>query len=146
MTTKGKPIRQLIIEVVLGVLQTIRTPTYRTDIGKNVFLGRTKIDPNTELPCILVWPQNESATREAYGAYTRIFELKTVAVARAGIDVESMAGDIFEAIMGGNILYAQSLKYTGGGVTDYPEIGESIIGVSLSFEITYQTGLSKADL
>ncbi|MEW6505517.1 MAG: hypothetical protein AB1457_16285 [Chloroflexota bacterium] len=147
---KGKALRQAIIEAAIVELGRIRAPEFRTNIGQRVFYGRAKVDPNTEIPCIVVAPAVETAQKEAYRLISREMELRIDAVAAATVDVEAMIADIFEAMMGGEATIKQAgglgLRYSGCEITDYPDVGDRIIGVSLRFSVIYRTQVTRADI
>ena len=59
-------IQELIILELIARAAVIRTTgspqAYATDIGANVLRVRPKVDPD-DLPCVILWPQAEHATR-----------------------------------------------------------------------------------
>ena len=143
-------IREQIIASVVAHLEEIRTGNnYATEIGRRVLRARTDIDPD-ELPALVVWPMPEDvdAGNKKYGYSIATFPLTLVGLslfepADASITAEQMLGDLIYAMTypgktpAGSL--ADKILYAGGGTDSYPEPGQSIVGASAVFNVTYTT-------
>jgi len=95
----------------------------------------------------VVWPQPEDV-EVAYGKNLCTFVISCVGVKNFGVQeasiaAEEMLGDLIVAMTApaksptGNL--ADKIEYAGGGTDDYPEPGQTIVGASAVFNITYKT-------
>jgi len=140
-------IRERIIAAVVTHLEQVRTSGgYATDIGRRVLRARTDVDPD-ELEAMVVWPLPEEVT-QAYGKNICVFPLSLVGFKNFAPDeaskvAEAILGDLITAMTapakdpsGG---LADRIDYAGGGTDSYPEPGQSVVGASAVFNITYKT-------
>lgn len=154
-------IRELIIQELIARAAVIRTTTYNTDIGKNVFRVRQKVDPS-ELPCINIKPQPEEA-EHAHGQVRHRMPVRIEGIAAFGslvpsVIAEKILGDIIKCFTSQSWdrrrvvtspaspvtyldPYIESIVYEGGGTDEYPEDGTLTIGASVSLKITYWTAI-----
>lgn len=143
-------IRELIILEFIARAAVIRTTgttqAYATDIGETVLRARPKVDPE-ELPCVVVWPQVETA-ENIYGKSRHKMPFKIEGLAIFGTDDPSV---ISERILGDLIKcftsplwepdYIESIVYQGGGTDSALEDGSVSVGSQALFLVTYDTAI-----
>lgn len=152
-------IRELIILELIARAAVIRTAgtiqAYATDIGETVLRARSKVDPE-ELPCVVVWPQAETA-ENVYGKSRHKMPVKIEGLAVFGVDDPSV---ISERILGDLIKcftspawdrtragsptppdYIESIVYNGGGADTALEDGSVAAGAPAMFLVTYDTAI-----
>lgn len=156
-------IREKIILELLARAAVIRTTgspqAYGTDIGAEVLRARPKVDPD-ELPCLVVWPQPETAENKN-GASLHKMPVKIEGIALFGSESPSVVserilGDLIKAftspdwdrrrpVAGSPVTYlaayADSITYQGGGTDAYPDDGSLSVGSSATFLVTYWTAI-----
>jgi len=148
--------RESIISAFVERVQTIRLANgCHTDIGQNVGRAIRVIDQN-DLPAAVIWPLPETAERSNYGTYNKTMDIRIEGFSTFRQDDESMDGaslmsekmlaDMLNAFGGYQIAYADDFAYVAGGTENYPEPGESKVGVSAVFRVTYKTALNRADI
>lgn len=136
-------IRETLIQEIATALATVLTANgYNTECGQNVQRGIKQIDPDN-LPAISVFPGIENATR-AYGCSTCVMNLRLEGIAAFGSNnpsgvAEQILGDLIKAMFQPLDTIDGDVKYVSGGIEEYPEPGEKVIGVPANFEITYRT-------
>jgi len=126
---------------------------YNTGDYGTVYRGRTYFDYE-EMPCITVLPGVETADKQ-YGEQfcTMPVTVHAVQVVSVG-DGEDRAnqssergeiilGDLINKLIRGrdNIDRINNIRYTGGGIEDYPDVEEQTISVQVSLEVDYCTNL-----
>lgn len=141
-------IRETIIKNFLTRAATIVPTTYQTSIGSHVLRARQNVDPG-ELPCCVVWPQPEEAENIAGQSMRRMgITIEGIAVFGTidqSVFSELILGDLYKCFTAQNWTrspnYIESIIYQGGGTSQYPEDGQSTIGVSALFIVSYYTKL-----
>ncbi|MBN1664838.1 MAG: hypothetical protein JW943_14655 [Deltaproteobacteria bacterium] len=148
---------EIILEVMTraAVIRSDGDPQeYNTDCGLNVLRARPSVDPG-ELPCVVVWPQDETA-ENAYGRSKHVMPVQVEGLAVFGSDDPSVAG---ERILGDLIKcftsplwdrtrpgeptpenYLDSIVYVEGGV-EAPKDGDISVAAKARFNITYWTAI-----
>lgn len=157
-------IRESIILELLAraaAIRAVASPAsgYLTDIGQRVLRARPKIDPE-DLPCVVIWPQPESA-ENLHGQSRRRMPVKIEGLALFGAEspsvvAERILGDLIRCftapgwdrrrlVAGSPAVwlppYAESIAYHGGGVESPPEDGALVVGVQATFEVVYCTAI-----
>lgn len=146
-------IREKILDKAAEALATItKANDYRTDAGLNVFRA---VRPGLTVPSICVIPEVERIQRTAYKTDEHIFPIRvegligideTVAGLRAFKISEMLYSDI--VVCFGAITWATSdpvvgpIRWTGGGVPDFPEAREDVVGVLANFEFVFETRIN----
>lgn len=152
------PIRERIIqeiEVGLGIL-TI-AGGFNSNCGRLIERGKVQWD-DEDSPCMSIFPGVEIAERTAYGRDSMKMPLSLNAfdsyldtistvtgkpVSGASAKGEKILADLREAMRKVFKILTQGLvqdiRYTGGGMQDFPELTKKTVGVIASFEITYET-------
>ena len=151
-------IRELIILEFIArgaVVRSTGSPqAYSTDVGANVLRCQKDVGDN-ELPCMSVWPQDETADA-AHGKTRCKMIINVDGIAFFGSSAASVIGEQIRAdlvkcfaspawdrrrIVAGSPVtylgpYAESIIYQSGGV-DTPLAGAVTVGASVSFLVTY---------
>jgi hypothetical protein len=143
-------IRELIIQDFMdrgeAVVSTGSPPDYSTDIGDNVLRARPKVDPD-ELPCMVIWPQQEEAENK-HGAVLHRMIINVEGVAYfASLSPSEMSekilGDLIKCFTSYLWVrtpnYIESIVYQRGGVDSYPEEGSVSVGAYAEFLVSYWT-------
>lgn len=131
-------IRQQIIDAIESRLADIRTAKgYQTEIGSNVFKGKTSID-SADTPAVGVFAAVEEVTRE-YDLIRAIMPIKIEGEMLHGSSnvseiSEQMLSDIIENITGDT----WTIPFTSGGTYEI-ETGDTITGASSSVTAFVQT-------
>jgi hypothetical protein len=143
-------IRELIIDKVADELATVlKTGNFRTDIGHNVFRA---VMPGLTSPSVVVVPQIESITRTAYQTDEHNFPVRieaydhfdeSVQNRSAHIVGEKLYSDLVKCVFA--ITWTDSdptidaVRWTGGGVPNYPESRDELVGAYADFEFLFNT-------
>lgn len=135
-------IREQIIAAIAVKLADVRTANgYNTECGQNVQRAAKQIDPD-DLPAVVMFPGHENVTRQ-YGVNTHVMPLrleglKDFGSSNASVAAEAVLGDLIKVMFRPTSL-AEDVKYVSGGVEEYPDPGEKVVGVPAVFEVTYKT-------
>jgi hypothetical protein len=134
-------IRESIIQDLVAQLETLTPSGYGY-----VYRGRTYFE-YADLPCISLLPGVESSSR-SYGEQQSTMPVTVHAIQVVGdndpsVLAETILGVLIENIIGGrsNISNIDDIRYTGGGVEDYPAEDEQAISVLVNLEVDYSTNL-----
>lgn len=142
---------QIIAKLVTRSAVIKTTGGYNTNMGSNPFRAQRHIDP-TESPCVNVWPQVESCSRQ-YGYEVNEMEVaiegisyfaSTVASADISKLAEQILGDLKKCFLDptarttayGTLL--DDIQYISGGVYNYPGEELEYTGARMNLKITYQ--------
>lgn len=132
----AETIRELIIQDIKTQLAILSDYT--------VYRGITQFQ-NEDLPVIAMWPEVEDSERQ-YGIQkatmpVNISAIKIVGDVNPSVLGEQMLGNLITCIVGGrsNVSKIEDLRYTGGGVENYPEAEEQTIMVQCNIEVDYET-------
>jgi hypothetical protein len=156
-------IRELIIQDLIARAAEIATTgspqDYATDIGATIFRAHPKVDPD-DLPCLVVWPQVETAEnmpgQSRHRMPVKIEGLAAFASSEPSVISERILGDLIKCFTSptwdrrrlvtspaspATYLdpYLESIVYQGGGTDSYPEDGSLTVGASATFLVTYWT-------
>ena len=121
-------IREQIIAAIATRLSSILvTKGYNLNMGSNVFRAIKNVDPDNELPAVVIFPGVEEATKE-YRKYQNIMPVVFEGMAKFGatnpsIVGEQILGDIIENIQG----KTWTDSFTSGGTYE-TEVGDTITG------------------
>ena len=134
-------IRESIIQDLVTQLE-ILTPSGYGYICR----GRTYFE-YADLPCISLLPGIESSSR-SYGEQQSTMPVTVHAIQVVGdndssVLAETILGALIENIIGGrdNISNIDDIRYTGGGVENYPAVDEQAISVQMNLEVDYSFNL-----
>lgn len=134
-------IRELIIQELANQLELATIGDYG-----QVYRGRTYFTPD-ELPVMAVLPAAETAER-SYGEQNCTMPVALHVVQVLGNNDpstlgETILGDMIQATVGNRdkISYISDLRYTGGGVEDYPDREDQALVVVLNLEVDYNTNI-----
>lgn len=147
-------IRETIIAGICTQLAEIRTAnSYNSECGQNVQRAAYYFD-GANLPGISVFPMPESTTKE-YSVNVNTMPMQLRAIFKQGtsnpsVIGEQVLGDLLLCLLGLDDEWApkqrtylgsekDSIRYTGGGIEDYPDADEPATVVVANFEITYRT-------
>lgn len=148
--------RESIITAFVNQAKLIKIASgYQTDIGLNVFRA-VKLAKDNAISACVIWPLAETSERARYDHYIKTFDMQVdgFSVFRSGDEgmdnaspvAEKLLSDIVTAFGMFTTTYSQDIVYVSGGTYTYPEPGESIVGVSALFKVTYKTALNRADI
>jgi hypothetical protein len=148
--------RESIIAAFVNQAKLIKTTSgYQTNIGLNVFRAVKAVGDNA-LPACVIWPLSETSERARYDHYIKTFDMRVegFSVFRSGEEsmdsaslvAEKLLSDIVTAFGMFTTTYSTDIVYASGGTDIYPEPGETIVGVSAVFKVTYKTALNRADI
>lgn len=142
-------IRYTAIKALETQLKTITIANgYNYDLGDNVFIGTPRLDPSfTEY--IVIWPGvDESDETGFYSRWDFIIPTKIEAVKevpKESDDLElisqKMLHDVTKCLYNPGLtgIDNSNIKYIGGGIDEYPQPGETVVGVVANYEISYST-------
>lgn len=143
-------IRELIIQDIDTALAELTTANgFNCNCGANRERGRRSWE-DADLPCMSIFPAVEAASRSAYGMDkmvmpVRVDMLDNYTSETASVKGEKMLADVKDAIRQARATlltgYISDIQYTGGGIEEYPELKTKTVGVTASFNITYETKL-----
>ena len=113
------------IETKLGQATTAKG--YNVDFANNVFRAQKDLNPDQDLPGLVVWPMREESSRE-YGVDNHIMLVKIEGFKEYGntnlsVVAELIFGDIIEVMTG----QKWTLSFTSGGTYE-PKAGDTITG------------------
>jgi len=121
-------IREQIITAIVSRLSIVRQANgFETDCGEHVFRCRRRIDPDSELDAIVVWPKPEAGER-VYGTVKNVMPVQVEGIAAFGGNdpsevAEQVLADLIEALTG----VTWTLPYTGGGTYEV-SAGDTVEG------------------
>ena len=158
-------IRELIIQEIIAraaaIVTTGSPQAYATGIGATIFRARPKVDPD-DLPCLVVWPQVETAENKngqsLHRMPVKIEGLAAFASSEPSVISECILGDLIKCFTSpawdrrrlvaspaspATYLdpYPESIVYQGGGTDSYPEDGSTTVGAAATFLVTYWTAI-----
>jgi len=158
-------IRELIIQELIARAAEIATTgspqAYATDIGATIFRAHPKVDPD-DLPCLVVWPQVETAENmngvSRHRMPVKIEGLAAFESSEPSVISERILGDLIKCFTSptwdrrrlvaspaspATYLdpYLESIVYQGGGTESYPEDGSLTVGAAATFLVTYWTAI-----
>lgn len=122
---------------------------YATAIGSHVFRARKTVDP-LELPATIVLPQPETV-EYLYGMLKCSMSLRIEGIAAFGTEnpsviAERILGDLKKCVLSSSWSrspdYIDSIIYTGGGPSDYPDESQTTVGVAVNFDVGYTTKIN----
>jgi len=136
-------IREKIITAITTKAALIKTTTYNTNIGNNVYRAVRAIDPDN-LPAVNVWPGVESSERK-YGydcisMQVDIEGMQEFGASNASTIGELILGDLKKAFatFSATGVTIQDIAYASGGV-EYPKDLETAAGARVSITVKYDT-------
>lgn len=144
-------IRERIIQEIDYALSQLMTANgFNCNCGATRERGRKSWE-ETDLPCLSLFPGIETAARTAYGMDQMVMPIRVDMLDNYTGDTtanhkgEKMLADIKEVMRRSRATLlaglAEDIQYTGGGMEDFPELKTKTVGVTASFNITYQTRL-----
>jgi len=145
-----KTIREQIISSIVSELADIKTANgYETNMGNTVKRGIRIIDKD-RLPGVAIFAHVENneplSGRNNLKMNIRIEALANFGNVNPSVMAESMLGDLIKKAESLTISkknsangLAESIQYSEGGIEDYPESGQQLIGVSAIFTVNYKT-------
>ncbi len=144
-------IREQIIQNIETRCATISTtatsPTFNFDYD-NIFRARKNIEI-PDLPCMVVWPGQDTDAQKQYGRTKCEMTIKIEAfrffdTTNPSVIQEQMLGDVISAFTDPENPFPliEDISYTNGGPEDFPSGGETITGIGVTFNIqySYKTG------
>lgn len=134
-------IREQIIRDVQTQLETLTASGYgHAHRGKTYFA-------HSDLPALALLPGVETAER-IYGEQRCTMPVTVHALQIVGDNniselAETILGDLIQCLIGGreNIGNMDDIRYTGGGVEDWPAEDEQALSVQVSLEVDYCTNI-----
>ena len=146
----SKTIREQIISSIVSELADIKTANgYETNIGNTVKRGIRIVDRD-RLPGVAIFAHVET-NAPLSGKHNLKMPIRLEALADSGsvnpsIMAERMLGDLIKKAESLTVSkknstsgLAESIQYLEGGIEDYPEPGQQLIGVSAIFTVNYKT-------
>jgi hypothetical protein len=122
---------------------------YATAIGSKVLRARKTVDPS-ELPATVIIPGMETA-EYLYGKLQCKMSLRVEGIAAFGTEEpsvisERILGDLKKCFLASSWSrspdYIDSIIYTGGGTSDYPDESQMTVGAFATFEVGYTTNIN----
>jgi len=146
-------IRAQIIQAIAERAQNILVmlPGGR-EADPDVLWARSRLKPE-ELPAIVVTPEPDTPGDEAYGADLLTIPITISAACLLGknhpVDLgEFILAQMRKAIPGNDTTIgglAETIRYAGGGVEEYPDRNDQAMVVVVTFEIDYETATNNPD-
>lgn len=140
-------VRDGIIANVVDSLKVVLIDNgYQTDIGSNVKRADHITDKDL-LPSVRVIPGSETV-QNMFKRVTLEMDMRLEAVARtfgenSSVIAEKLIGDMIKRMVDPDLPkahggLAENIRYNGGGVDEYPEPGQILVGAYTEFIIKYK--------
>jgi len=155
------PVRERVIQEFKYVAQQLTTAEgFHSNCGANVTRGRMSWEEDDR--CMSIFPEVEQSSKNAYTYDSHVMPVK-FDVLETYADLIAEFGDEAASVMGERVLadlkevirrsrgalttpgidgepaLVQSIQYTGGGIQKYPKSSEKTVGITASFDVTYET-------
>ena len=142
-------IREQIIKAIIAKLARVKKASlFETDCGLNVHREKSRLNPQTDLDCFVVFPGSETTTRGGgYVSCTMEIAIEGHVVFGAippSIVKEQILGDVIKIMTDRKTItdttngLADDVNYAGGGGTASAEAGDISIGVPTVFQVKYR--------